>query len=569
VSLLRRPPSHQPRSGLLVAILLGTLALTVVLANEAHHAFASHRKTAERTLRDYADFAAWQFAVFSKENLYQALTFALSPVASVNRRPPGAPLPSSAILIPTAEKEVLCPDSSARWRRFYFRYDLRHDALETTGAPVSAEMKHFLASSVATNARKVYKRDWHYSTYFGEVGGEKRGVVYTVAFDGHGSGEAVYGFETCHAALTIPFFQMVQKYYRVLPPSLTGKVPNDSLFSIVVSYADGYELWRSSVQYPTQFAGETRMNQYFGDLIFRVSLRPATAEQLVIGGLPRSRWPFLLSLIALTTALVAVALLQLARERQLARLRSDFVSGVSHELRTPLAQIRMFAETLRLGRVRNDEERQRSLDVIDQEARRLTHLVENVLQFSRNERRTSRLQLERLELAPQIREAIENFAPLAHARGVHIRSSLEDGVCAMVDRGALRQMLLNLLDNAVKYGPPGQTVSVSLSRDGDVARIRVDDQGPGIDTAERERVWEPFTRCARDANSAVAGSGIGLAVVRELMGFHAGRAWVENAPNGGARFILELPASPVIAPAPPRNADALVTPASSVNGSHG
>jgi signal transduction histidine kinase len=192
-----------------------------------------------------------------------------------------------------------------------------------------------------------------------------------------------------------------------------------------------------------------------------------------------------------------------------------------------------------------------------------------VLQFSRNERRTSRLQLERLELAPQIREAIENFAPLAHARGVAIRSSLEDGVCAMIDRGALRQMLLNLLDNAVKYGPPGQTLSVGLSRDGDMARIRVDDQGPGIDAAERERVWEPFTRCARDANSAVAGSGIGLAVVRELMGFHGGRAWVESTPSGGARFILELPASPVIAPTSPRSAEALATSSTNANGRHG
>ena len=569
MSLLRRPPSHQPRSGLLVAILLGTLALTVVLANEAHHAFSSHRKTAERTLRDYADFAAWQFAVFSKENLYQALTYALSPVASVNRRPPGVPLPSAAILIPTAEKEVLCPDSAPRARRFYFRYDLGHNAVETVGAPVTPAMRAWIATSVAENARKVYQRSWNYSTIFAKVDGEKRGVVYTVTYDPHGEAEAIYGFETCHAALTIPFFQMVQKYYRVLPPSLTGDVPNDSLFSIVVNYADGYELWRSSVQYPAEFTGESRMNKYFGDLIFRVSLRPETAERLVIGGLPRSRWPFLLGLIALTTALVAVALLQLARERQLARLRSDFVSGVSHELRTPLAQIRMFAETLRLGRVRNDEERQRSLEVIDQEARRLTHLVENVLQFSRNERRSSRLQLERLELAQQMREAIETFAPLAHARGVDIRSSLEDGVYAMADRGALRQMLLNLLDNAVKYGPTGQTLSVALMRAGGMARIRVDDQGPGIEAAERERIWEPFTRCARDANSAVAGSGIGLAVVRELMTYHSGRAWVDAAPGGGARFVLELPEAPAIAHASPPDGEVLATTTSSVNGRHG
>src|SRR5256885_11553687 len=117
---------------------------------------------------------------------------------------------------------------------------------------------------------------------------------------------------------------------------------------------------------------------------------PDMAPKLVIGGMPRSNVPMLLSLLALTAGLVVAALLQLRREYELSQLRADFVSGVSHELRTPLAQIRMFSETLLLGRVRSDEERERSLGIIDQEARRLTHLVENLLHFSRSERRLTR-----------------------------------------------------------------------------------------------------------------------------------------------------------------------------------
>src|SRR5213076_2188456 len=248
-----------------------------------------------------------------------------------------------------------------------------------------------------------------------------------------------------------------------------------------------------------------------GRVQVQVALRPDLAPKLVIGGMPRSNLPMLLSLLALTAGLVVAALLQLRREYELSQLRADFVSGVSHELRTPLAQIRMFSETLLLGRVRSDEEQVRSLEIIDQEARRLTHLVENLLHFSRSER-----QLTRLSPAP---------APLA----------------ALVDADALRQMLLNLLDNAVKYGPAGQTVTLGLSVGEGRARICVDDQGPGVPAADRERIWDQFWRLERDRGSAVAGTGIGLSVVRELVALHGGRAWAEDAPGSGGRFVIELP----------------------------
>jgi signal transduction histidine kinase len=128
---------------------------------------------------------------------------------------------------------------------------------------------------------------------------------------------------------------------------------------------------------------------------------------------------------------------------------------------------------------------------------------------------------------------------------------LEEDVVATVDTGALRQIVLNLLDNAVKYGPVGQTVTVRLARAGDQARLVVEDQGPGIAPADRSRVWEPFQRLECAAQSAVAGSGIGLAVVAELVVLHNGRAWVEDAPARGARFIVEIPLAGVTRRDPP------------------
>jgi signal transduction histidine kinase len=122
-----------------------------------------------------------------------------------------------------------------------------------------------------------------------------------------------------------------------------------------------------------------------------------------------------------------------------------------------------------------------------------------------------------------------------------VRAELLPGVIAPVDKSALRQTLLNLLDNAVKYGPTAQTVVVAMAAEHGLVRVAVEDEGPGIALAERDRIWTPFYRLERDANSAVAGSGIGLAVVRELVTQHGGRVWVERGRTGGARFVVELP----------------------------
>ncbi|MBW8840193.1 MAG: histidine kinase, partial [Gemmatimonadetes bacterium] len=136
---------------------------------------------------------------------------------------------------------------------------------------------------------------------------------------------------------------------------------------------------------------------------------------------------------------------------------------MSHELRTPLAQIRMFSETLVLGRVRSDEERLRSLAIIDQEARRLTHLVENLLHFSRSERQTAHIAPEPTALAPLVREVIDGFEPLAAARGARLSAAVPEDLVVPADPGAVRQMLLNLLDNAVKYCPAGQEIRIGAT----------------------------------------------------------------------------------------------------------
>jgi len=343
--------------------------------------------------------------------------------------------------------------------------------------------------------------------------------------------------------LFVAAFSAKLSEWDLLPPSLMKQAGDPHLVSIIVRDDKGNIVYRSPTQFSDRYSASYEQQKFVAGFTVQASIKPSAAHKLILGD--SYRFPVLLALLVITAVLVGVAFRQLRREAALARLRADFVSSVSHELRTPLAQIRMFAELLRMGWIRSEQEHTRSLDIIDQEARRLGHLVDKVLCFDRTERGEMALMPEPTELAPLIREVLEAFAPLAAARRVKVRLSLADGVVAELDRGAIRQVLINLLDNAVKYGPEGQTITVGLEMmdAGSWSRLWVDDEGPGIPASERAGIWEPFHRLARDSNSAVAGSGIGLALVRRLVEAHGGRAWVANAGAIGARFAVELPTS--------------------------
>ena len=545
MSSARRNP--RPRGVFIAALLLLTLALAGAIALQAYRTFLDHKATAERVLRDYASLAAarfWQRA--EMEVYYSAFWPAQDALLRAKAGQPGMPLPAPSLLPAGSERHAA---DFRKFARYTFRYDVRSGRLETAGETPSPAARRWLLDTLPVHIRVVYDPKERVASIVRTVDGVSRAIVYTVVKDKSGAPRTVLGLEEDPRGFE-PLFTAESDRFPLLPRPLSGGVIEDSLGSVIVTGADGVELYRSRVQYKPTFVGRDSVEPMMGAMRVQVALRPDLAPTLVIGGMPRSNLPMLISLLALTAGLVVAALLQLRREYELSRLRADFVSGVSHELRTPLAQIRMFSETLLLGRVRSEGERLRSLEIIDQEAHRLTHLVENLLHFSRSERRLTRLSPAPAPLAPLLREAAEGFAPLAAARDVALRTELTDGVVALVDADALRQMLLNLLDNAVKYGPSGQTVTLGLTASNGRARISVDDQGPGIPAPDRERVWEQFWRLERDRGSAVAGTGIGLSVVRELVALHGGRAWVEDAPGGGARFVIELPLAPQAQGAP-------------------
>ena len=537
------------RGTFIVVLLLSTLILAGALAYQALDSVASHRATAESVLNDYAAFAAERYAGRVSQDLQYYGTYpALAQLANLHGAG-GSGVPSRADLGRNASQQL---EQSLRLVGFTFRFDPRTGALAT-----SADARYppaWLGDSLAAHAGAHYDTTATQAMAVLDDGSRLRSYIYTL-YRAPGADLVGLGFEADARELA-NYFTNALRRGPLLPPTLIGGVSVDSLLSVRIRTAGGTEFLNLAGRTAPSEAGGyfaygptayRPMPAQFGGLTVIVSLDPAVAAMLVIGGVPSSRLPYIFGLFLLTAGLIAAALLQFRREQELDRLRTEFVSNVSHELRTPLAQIRMFAETLLLGRVRSDEEQNRSLAIIDKETRRLTHLVENVLLFSQSERRAVRLEPVITDLPVFLQEVVDMFRPLAAAQGTSLTVRSEP-IRVPVDRGALQQIVLNLLDNAVKYGPDGQRVMLEAELHIDLARVSVEDEGPGIPESDRERVWQRFGRLDRERNSSVAGAGIGLAVVRELTRLHGGRAFVENGKTGGARFVVELPGASLIPP---------------------
>jgi signal transduction histidine kinase len=247
-------------------------------------------------------------------------------------------------------------------------------------------------------------------------------------------------------------------------------------------------------------------------------------------------------LLVATIIVVTLAATASRRELLLARARSDFIAGVSHDRRMPLAQILIASETLAMRRERTDDERVSLASSIVRETQRLVGLVDNVLLFSRS----GALELEPAlrpvavdalldEVADAVRLAVDDAGQAIETVGAR-------GLTVTADRRLVRQALVNLVDNALKYGTPGQVIQLGAERRAERVRISVEDSGPGVPEAERKRVFEPYTRLAKDQVSERTGTGLGLAVVQRIAEACGGRVWIEDGAKRGARVVLELPA---------------------------
>jgi len=233
------------------------------------------------------------------------------------------------------------------------------------------------------------------------------------------------------------------------------------------------------------------------------------------------------------------------RELRLSRLKSDFVANVSHELKTPLALIRLFAETLELRRVPNEEKAQQYYRVINKESHRLTQLINNILDFSRIEAGRKEYRFRPTDVGAVVGEVIEAYRFPIEQQGFHLEVSIaEDLPEIVVDPEALSQALLNLVNNAIKYSGDEKYLGLDVRRDDDRLAISVADHGVGIPKAEQHKIFEKFYRVEDTLIHTTKGSGLGLALVQHIMDAHGGSVELTTAPGEGSTFRLLVPLQP-------------------------
>jgi len=239
--------------------------------------------------------------------------------------------------------------------------------------------------------------------------------------------------------------------------------------------------------------------------------------------------------------------------RRLERMRSEFVANVSHELKTPIAAVKGFAETL-LGGAGGDPETQRAfLKIIHDESDRLNRLVNDILELSKIESRRAPLLFSPVELGPFIGKTVELLAKEAERKNIRIETEVGDELYVEADEDRLRQIVVNVLSNAINYTPEGGRVRIQVepvaSGDGQIAeeddydaiRIRISDNGIGIPKKDLPRIFERFYRVDKARSRSSGGTGLGLSIVKHLVELHRGSIAVESTVGVGTTFTIELP----------------------------
>ena len=571
---LRLPGTRDRLSAATAIALTIAVVLLGVLARQSRVEARGHRDTVDRMLTEYAHFAGWEFTTQARGEL-QGPTLRPFVRAFLGAEfDPRLGPPALAQFAADVTAEANACGCLALGGLFY-TMSLRDSVLHVIGPPLADKERRWLRDTLLAVARGARASG---SLVRGGPGPQaaasppagaqpprpRRAVMPAVA-----RGQsialvpqgrrvmafvqefapprdavtgALYGFTADADSLYRPIFERVMTRGRLLPPTVTRDEPVDSIITVRAESPAGHVFFaRGEAPGTGAHVATDSLGPAFANVRVHVALRPAAAAGLPVGGLPPSRVPLLVAVLALVIGVVAILMAQLRRQAHLARLRTEFVSGVSHELRTPLAQIRLLAELLAMDKPDSEAERRQAARIIDQEARRLSHLVQNVLNFSRFGRAAPRATPVRLELGEELRQVVGSFHPIAAAENVEVRTELQPGIHALADPYSFRQIMINLLDNAVRYGGRERVVTVTSGvRDG-VACVSVADQGPGVPEREQALIWEEYYRLERDAAAPRGGSGIGLAVVRELVRQQGGSVGVRNRIEGGAEFWVCLP----------------------------
>ena len=532
--------------------LVGMVVVSAVGAFAVRASWLEYRHAVDVTLDEYAAYAAQAFYSSAQSEARLARERVMAPVFGASAYPDDA-LTLTRFAEAAGRAVSALGNGTDDPRRGFYRIDGQTGSYEATGHALQPAVAEELRTIVAANRAALDTARLVIPALLA-AGGRTTSTGFAPHRDRTGRLVAVYGFTISWRESFEPLVERALPRMLLLPPSLPGTdVDNaalrglDTLVSLRLVMPDGDVYYRT----PRQFASSASGTFVAGagqPMRVEATLHPALVARLERQLLDDERRQLQLALPLLSVLFALAAILHIRRERELVRARRDFVASVSHELRTPLAQIRMFSETLLLQREDDAQERLSWIGIIAREARRLGDLVENILLFSHIDAARVRLEPERTDLGELVDEVVEAYVPTAEARHMRIVADAPPRIYAVVDPRAMRQVVVNLIDNALKYGPTGQSITVEVERGDGVARLSVSDQGPGIPAQDRTRLWRPFVRLA-NAGGTAGGSGIGLSVVRSLVEQHGGTITVEDAPERGARFVVVLPLADASTPA--------------------
>ena len=253
----------------------------------------------------------------------------------------------------------------------------------------------------------------------------------------------------------------------------------------------------------------------------------------------------ILALVATTVAGSIATLAVLYREARVAKLQTDFVNKVSHDLRTPLTSIRMFVETLQMGRIQDPERQKEALSIVAEETERLSGLINRLLDWARMESGRRSYNLVRQPVEPIVEAAIQAVGAQTLHQKLELVRDIPLGLPqVLADREALTEAVLDLLANAVKYTGPEKRIEVKAWARGPTVYVSVTDNGPGIPQREQKRIFEKFYRSTDALERSIEGTGLGLAMAKHVVTRHGGNIEVASEVGQGATFTIALPAAP-------------------------
>ncbi len=341
------------------------------------------------------------------------------------------------------------------------------------------------------------------------------------------------------------WFKRIYDNADLIPESLQKDTAIDDILYIEITSPYNQSLFNSHTQYDESIIiGKKFSDNYeglFSGYEIHASISPQFIPKLVIGGLPGSQLPLLYTLMTLTLVVITTTFWIIIKEHKLNRLRSEFIANASHELRTPITQIRMYAETILLGRVKSIETQHSYLRVINRESIRLSQLLDCILSFSKQSSSAVDEATEYCDVNEHLMSTIDEYRKVLLNEDSKLVFSSKEKVFANINTNGLRQIIINIIDNANKYGPAGQTITISSSQKNNYINISISDQGPGIPPCYHNKIWKPFYRLPINKKKAINGNGIGLSIVNDLIRKMNGKVSIENNLDCGVCFTISLP----------------------------